>query len=94
VIIGFFYLFRPLFAPILQALKPGGMLVYETFLIDNYFRHHHPRRWEFCLAHNELLRLTSSLRVLHYDEGEHQDSSAASPLTARLVAQKPFSSRS
>ena len=25
------------------------MLVYETFLIDNYFRHRHPRRWEFCL---------------------------------------------
>jgi dihydroneopterin aldolase len=95
VIVVFFYLFRPLFAPIMQALKPGGMLVYETFLIDNYFRHHHPRRWEFCLAHNELLRLTSSLRVLHYDEGEHQDgSAAASPFTARLIAQKPFSTRS
>jgi dihydroneopterin aldolase len=95
VIIVFFYLFRPLFAPIMQALKPGGVLVYETFLIDNYFRHHHPRRWEFCLAHNELLRLTSSLRVLHYDEGEHQDGhGAVSPFTARLVAQKPFSARS
>lgn len=93
-IIVFFYLFRPLFAPILQALKPGGVLIYETFLIDNYFRYRHPRRWEFCLAHNELLRLTSSLRVLHYDEGEHHDGHAAEvPVTARLVALKPVSSR-
>lgn len=94
LIIVFFYLFRPLFAPMMQALKAGGVLVYETFLIDNYFRHHHPRRWEFCLAHNELLRLTSSLRILHYDEGAHHDSSGAgSPFTARLVAQKSVSSR-
>ena len=94
LIIVFFYLFRPLFAPLMQALKGGGVLVYETFLIDNYFRHHHPRRWEFCLAHNELLRLTSSLRVLHYDEGEHHGSSGTgTAFTARLVAQKPVSSK-
>jgi dihydroneopterin aldolase len=91
-VIVFFYLFRPLFPPIMQALKPGGLLVYETFLIDNYFKRHHPRRWEFCLAHNELLRLTSSLRVLHYDEGEHHDGGAAA-FTARLLAQKPLSAR-
>jgi dihydroneopterin aldolase len=92
VIIVFFYLFRPLFGPIMHALKPGGVLLYETFLIDNYFKYHHPRRWEFCLAHNELLRLTSSLRVLHYDEGEHHDGRDTPLFTARLVAQKsPFS---
>ena len=94
LIIVFFYLFRPLFAPLLQALKEGGLLVYETFLIDNYFRHHHPRRREFCLAHNELLGLTSLLRVLHYDEGEHHGSSGTgTAFTARLVAQKPVSSK-
>jgi FolB domain-containing protein len=93
VIIVFFYLFRPLFGPIMQALKGGGILLYETFLIDNYFKHHHPRRWEFCLAHNELLRLTSSLHVLHYDEGEHHDGRNAPIFTARLVAQKSSSSR-
>jgi dihydroneopterin aldolase len=94
LIIVFFYLFRPLFPPMIQALRTGGVFVYETFLIDNYFRHHHPRRSEFCLAHNELLHLTSSLQILHYDEGEHHDgSSADAPFTARLVAQKPVSSR-
>jgi hypothetical protein len=65
-------------------------LLYETFTIDNYFRYRHPRRWEFCLAHNELLRLTSSLRVLSYDEGEHEGGPGmGSVFTAQLNAQKP-----
>ena len=70
-ILVFFYLFRPLFPSILRALKPGGVLIYETFLIDNHVRFNHPRRKEFCLGHNELLRLTHPLRVLHYEEGPH-----------------------
>jgi len=89
-ILVFFYLYRPLFTALLDALKPGGVLIYETFLIDNHLRRQHPRRWEFCLAHNELLRLTSGLRVLHYDEGEHEGGPDGGPaFTARLVAQKP-----
>ncbi len=88
-VIVFFYLHRPLFPVIMEALKPNGILLYETFTIDNYFRHQHPRRWEFCLAQNELLRLTSPLRVLHYDEGEHDGGHGSGPCyTARLVAQK------
>jgi SAM-dependent methyltransferase len=93
VIVVFFYLHRSLFPFLIEALKPGGVLVYETFTIDNYFRHQHPRRWEFCLAYNELLRLASTLRVLHYDEGEHQGShEAGSAYTAQLLAQKPAGS--
>lgn len=89
-ILVFFYLYRPLFTALLEALKPGGVLIYETFLIDNHLRRQHPRRWEFCLAHNELLRLTSGLRVLHYDEGEHEAGPDGGPaFTARLIAQKP-----
>jgi dihydroneopterin aldolase len=70
VILVFFYLYRPLFPALLASLKPGGMLVYETFLIENHLRFQHPKRREFCLEHNELLRLTQGLRVLHYEEGE------------------------
>ena len=85
----FFYLHRPLFPAIIKALKPGGVLVYETFLIDNHFHYQHPRRREFCLEHNELLGLTSGLRVLHYEEGQHQGTEEGEqPFTARLVAQK------
>ncbi|HSA62708.1 MAG TPA: dihydroneopterin aldolase [Nitrospiraceae bacterium] len=93
VIVVFFYLYRSLFPYLIEALKPGGVLVYETFTIDNYFHHKHPKRWEFCLAHNELLRLTSSLHVLHYDEGGHAGSQATDPVyTAQLVAHKPLRS--
>lgn len=85
-----FYLHRPLFPWLIEALKPNGVLLYETFTIDNYFRYRHPRRWEFCLAHNELLRLTSALRVLSYDEGEHEAGQGREPaFTAQLIAQKP-----
>ena len=66
----FFYLYRPIFSSLLKALKPGGMLMYETFLIDNHLQRNHPRRKEFCLQHNELLRLTSGMRVLQYEEGQ------------------------
>jgi dihydroneopterin aldolase len=89
VIVVFFYLYRPLFPWLIDALRPNGVLIYETFTIDNYFRHHHPRRWEFCLAQNELLRLTSDLRVLSYDEGEHDGGHGFGPaFTAQLVAKK------
>lgn len=89
VIIVFFYLHRPLFPALLDALKPNGVFIYETFTVDNYIRHHHPRRREFCLAHNELLRLASTLRVLSYDEGEHDGShGSGSVFTARLLAQQ------
>ncbi|SLM48810.1 putative Dihydroneopterin aldolase and SAM-dependent methyltransferase (Modular protein) [Nitrospira japonica] len=84
-----FYLHRPLFSWLVDALKPNGVLLYETFTIDNYRRHRHPRRWEFCLAHNELLRLTSALQVLSYDEGEHATNSGVDTVfTAQLLARK------
>lgn len=89
VILGFFYLHRPLFPVLIDALRPGGTLIYETFLIDNHLRHQHPRRREFCLGHNELLELARGLRVLHYDEGERRDGPGDAPVfTARLLAQK------
>ena len=93
VIVVFFYLHRPLFPFLVEALKPGGVLIYETFTIDNYTHHKHPRRWEFCLSHNELLRMTSALQVLHYDEGAHDGvEGPRATYTAQLVAQKPLRS--
>ena len=48
-VIVFYYLHRPLFPHLLHAVRPGGMLIYETFLIDNHLQYQHPRRKEFCL---------------------------------------------
>jgi dihydroneopterin aldolase len=88
-IVVFFFLYRPLVPVLVQALKPGGVLVYETFLIDNHLRQGHPRRREFCLAHNELLHLAAGLRILLYDEGEREGEHADGLVfTARLVARK------
>lgn len=92
-ILVFLYLSRPIFPQLIRALKPGGVLVYETFLIDHHLRYQHPRRREFCLEQGELLNLTSGLRVLHYDEGLHDGTrDGESAYTAQLVAQKPFTS--
>jgi len=86
----FFYLNRPLFPHLIDALKPGGVLLYETFTVDNHVQRRHPQRREFCLAHGELLNLTPGLRILHYDEGLHEGNrSSESVYTAQLVAQKP-----
>lgn len=90
VILVFFYLYRPLFPNLVAALKPGGMLVYETFSIDNHLIHHHPQRREFCLEHNELLTLVPGLRILYFHEGEHPGKTPGESIfTARLLAQKP-----
>ncbi len=93
VIAVLFYLHRPLFPFLIEALKPGGVLLYETFTIDNHLRHGHPRRQAFCLAQNELLRLTSPLNIMHYDEGAHDGvQGSGTTYTAQLVACKPLPS--
>ena len=83
----FFYLQRDLFPQIMRALKPDGLLVYETFLIDNHERFKHPRRREFCLGHNELLSLCRELRVLAYREGALDPRTG--PFTAAVLARRP-----
>jgi tellurite methyltransferase len=79
----FYYLDRDLFPQIKGALKRGGMVVYETFLIDQHERHGKPRRTEFCFARNELLSAFSDLRVRFYEEGEVEGT-----YIARLIAEK------
>ncbi|MFP4195044.1 MAG: class I SAM-dependent methyltransferase [Desulfobacterales bacterium] len=77
VIICFNYLYRPLIPAIKQGLRPGGMLVYETFLVDQA-RFGRPRNPEHLLGHNELLSMFRDFRCLRYHEGEME--------TGRVVA--------
>jgi 2-polyprenyl-3-methyl-5-hydroxy-6-metoxy-1,4-benzoquinol methylase len=89
VVIVFFYLFRPLFPTLVRTLKPGGMLMYETFLIDNYLKYQRPRHPEFCLAHGELRTLVQGLQVLQYDEEAREGKDRqGETYTARLLARK------
>ena len=90
VILVFFYLYRPLFPQLMKALKPGGTILYETFLLENHLHRQHPRRKEFCLAPNELLNLLGDVQILHYDEGDHGESGRTDyAFTARILARKP-----
>lgn len=84
VVICFYYLQRNLFPRIKDALKPGGIILYETFLIDQHIKTGHPKRREYCFEHNELLKLFPDFRILFYREG--QDSKGT--YKASLVAQK------
>ena len=98
LIVVFYYIQRNLIPAIIKSLRPGGIVIYETFLIDNHERFNHPRRREFCLGHNELLLLFSELRILAYREGARPGELGAGgcnregqqgPFLASLVAQRP-----
>jgi SAM-dependent methyltransferase len=64
------YLHRPLFAAVLAALAPGGVLIYETFAAGNE-RFGKPSNPKFLLQPGELLELVRGrLRVLAYEDLE------------------------
>jgi SAM-dependent methyltransferase len=61
------YLHRPLFPALLDALMPGGVLLYETFMEGNE-RFGRPSRPEFLLKDGELLELVRDrLSVTAYE---------------------------
>lgn len=80
LIINFFYLERALFAAMAAALKPGGILLFETYT-SRYAEQNPERamRQEFLLAPGELRQAFSGLEILMYQETE---------TTARLMARR------
>ena len=62
------FLDRALFPEFVRALRPGGMLIADTFLVDQAAIGH-PRDPRFLLAHGELRALASGLDVEEYREG-------------------------
>jgi tellurite methyltransferase len=83
LIICFNYLQRSLFPGIKAGLKIGGLVVYETFTVDQVM-FGRPRNPEFLLKHNELLDIFRDFRTLFYRE-EIVDNRKA---VASLIAQK------
>lgn len=64
------YLHRPLFGPILGALRAGGILVYETFMHGNG-RFGKPSNPEFLLQPGELLEVVGTeLAVVAFEQGQ------------------------
>ncbi len=64
------YLHRPLFADLLAALEPGGVLLYETFMVGQE-RHGKPTNPDFLLRDGELLDVARAggLSVVAYEAG-------------------------
>jgi 2-polyprenyl-3-methyl-5-hydroxy-6-metoxy-1,4-benzoquinol methylase len=69
VIVAVHYLHRPLFPHLIAALRPGGLLVYETFT-QAQARRGKPTNPAFLLAPGELRSLTAGLTILAGREGE------------------------
>lgn len=67
------YLHRPAFPHLLDALAPGGVLLYETFAVGNeaYGR---PANPAFLLRENELLdRVRDRLTIVAFEQGRVTD---------------------
>lgn len=69
------FLDRRLVAEIFRWLRPGGVLLLDTFLIDQRDLGH-PRNPAFLLERNELLERLRGWRVLRYREGLVDDGGA------------------
>ena len=77
------YLHRPLFPKILESLRPGGVLIYETFMLGNE-RFGRPSNPEFLLRPGELLQAFAGMRVQGFEEGPVTDPKPA--MIQRLCA--------
>jgi tellurite methyltransferase len=83
VIICTYYLQRDLFPKIVSALKPGGVVVIETYTVDN-LQYRPTFNRAFLLKPNELLTMLPGLRVLRYQEVDTGHAAFAS-----ILAKKP-----
>ena len=83
VVVCFNYLHRPLIPQIKAAIKSGGFVVYETFIIDQA-QFGRPSNPEHLLRHNELLDMFNDFYCLRYHEGIY----AGPKAVAGIVAQK------
>jgi len=83
------FLERSIITGLIQALKPAGLIFYQTF-IKNKDPGVGPNNPRYLLAENELLVLFSSLHILVYhDEGKVGDCRQGLRNEAVLIAQKP-----
>lgn len=83
------YLQRSLFLPFRRALKPGGVVLFDTFLIDQQALGEH-RTAAYLLQRGELRDAFADWEILVYEEGLYETSCGPSYL-ARMLARLPQS---
>jgi 2-polyprenyl-3-methyl-5-hydroxy-6-metoxy-1,4-benzoquinol methylase len=84
VIICFNYLQRSLIPQIKDGLRKGGMVVYETFIVDQT-QFGKPRNPDYLLKHNELLNMFRNFRCLYYREGIVENRKAVASIIAEKI---------
>jgi SAM-dependent methyltransferase len=81
------YLHRPLYPHLLEALAPGGVLLYETFSVGNA-AFGKPSNPAFLLAPGELLAVFgAALRVIAFEDG--YEKSPRQAMVQRIAARRP-----
>ncbi len=86
-ILVFRYLHRPLFPCIRKALRVGGLLVYETFTVEQT-QYGRPRNPHHLLKPGELSQAFADWEIVHSFEGVKENPRRG---VAQLVCRKPAS---
>jgi tellurite methyltransferase len=68
IVLNVSFLERGLFSSLKRVLRTGGLLLFDTFLIDQAASGH-PRNPRFLLGHYELSDLLSDMELIRYREG-------------------------
>lgn len=79
LIVNLRFLDRRLFPTILNGLRTGGVLIFESYIGG--------KNEDYCLKPNELLRAFEALHIVHYEEKESEHSEKFTQ-TATLVGVK------
>lgn len=88
VVLNFYFLDRPLCPRLAEALRPGGVLVFETFTREQRRYGWGPQQDAFLLRPGELAQLFPNLETLVYREGT-VESERGPKAVAGLVARRP-----
>jgi len=84
IIICFNYLQRSLIPEMKSGLRHRGMVVYETYIVDQA-QFGKPKNPDYLLKHNELLEMFREFRCLRYREGVFEGPVAIASIIAQKV---------
>ncbi|RUM64684.1 MAG: tellurium resistance protein TehB [Sulfurimonas sp.] len=89
LIVNINYLDRTLVPQIKEALKPEGIIIFETFVEAEGVGFHQPSNRAYVLHVNELLALFCDLEIIYYEEKVDTNLRGENVKIASLVARKP-----
>ncbi|MGB9627316.1 MAG: class I SAM-dependent methyltransferase [Thermodesulfobacteriota bacterium] len=88
LIANFYFLRRSLIAKIKKGLKKGGVVIFETYTLEQrQIGSEGPKQVKYFLKPNELLRLFKDFRILFYREGIFKEGGRRKAV-ASLIAKK------